>query len=172
MTKNVFTSALLFLLMVFLQIICNRICLFNIAVPFIYIYFIIRLPLTLSSNWVMTLSFLIGLTVDVFSNTYGMNALACTIIGAMRRPIITLFFPREDEMGVPVPSIRTLGIGNYLKYMCTLTLLFCVCIYIIQMFTFNNVLLMICRILGSTLLTAIVLFGIDSIATARREKRL
>lgn len=172
MTKNAFTFTLLFLLMVFLQIICNRICLFNIAVPFIYIYFIIRLPLTLSPNWVMTLSFIIGLIVDVFSNTHGMNALACTIIGVMRRPIITMFFPREDEMSVPIPSIRTLGIGNYLKYMFTLTMLFCVCIYIIQMFTFNNVLLMICRIFGSTLLTAIVLFGIDSIATARREKRL
>lgn len=172
MTKNALTFTLLFILMVFLQIICNRICLFNVAVPFVFIYFILRLPLTLSVNWVMTFSFLIGFTVDIFSNTQGMNAMACTLIGALRRPVISLFFPREDEMTVPIPSIRTLGIGNYLKYMLTLIILFCVCIFIIQMFSFSNVLLMFLRIVASSVLTGIVLFGFDSIATARREKRL
>lgn len=172
MTKNAFISVLLFLTMVFLQIICNRICLFNIAVPFVFIYFIIRLPLTLSVNWVLTLSFLIGLVVDVFSNTYGMNAMACTIIAVLRKPILGLYYSREDEMSVPIPSIRTLGVGNYLKYMVTITLLFCLCIYVIQLFTFQNFLLTFLRIIGSTILTASVLFGFDSIATTRREKRL
>lgn len=163
---------LLFIAMIFLQIICNRICLFNIAVPFVFIYFIMRLPMALSSNWVMTLSFVIGLVVDVFSNTQGMNAMACTILGAVRRPIFALYFPREDEMSDSIPSIRTLGIGNYIKYMSTLTLLFCVCIYLIQLFTFYDFMLTILRIVGSTILTAIVIFGFDSIATTSREKRL
>lgn len=172
MTKNAVTLIFIFLIMVFLQIICNRICLFNIAVPFVYIYFILRLPVTLSVNWVMTLSFIIGLCIDIFSNTYGMNAMACTITAVFRKPIIRLFCPREDEMNNPTPSIRTLSIGQYLKYMLSLTFIFCSCIYIIQSFTFNNFLLMFCRILGSSILTSIILFGFDSIATTRREKRL
>lgn len=172
MTKNALVSLLLFLLMVLLQIICNRICLFNIAVPFVFIYFILRLPLTLSVNWVMTLSFLIGLVVDIFSNTQGMFAMSCVILGALRKIVFGLFYPREDEMTIPIPSIRTLGIGNYIKYMFTLTVIFCTCIYVIQLFTFNNFLLTFFRIIGSSILTAIILFGFDSIATTRREKRL
>ncbi len=172
MTKNALISLLLFILMVFLQIICNRICLFNVAVPFVFIYFIIRLPLTLSINWVMTLSFLIGLVVDIFSNTHGMFSMSCVILGVLRKPVFSLFYPREDEMTIPIPSIRTLGIGNYIKYMFTLTILFCICIYLIQLFTFSNFLLTILRIIGSSILTAIILFGFDSIATTRREKRL
>lgn len=172
MTKNALISILLFVVMVFLQIICNRICLFNIAVPFVFIYFILRLPLTLSVNWVLTLSFLIGLVVDIFSNTQGMFAMACTIIGGLRKPVFGLFYPREDEMSIPIPSIRTLGVGNYIKYMFTLTVLFCVCIYVIQLFAFNNLILMSLRIVGSSVLTAVILFGFDSIATTKREKRL
>lgn len=167
MTKNAIVSAVMFLLMVFLQVVCNRICLFNIAVPFVFVYFILRLPMSLSVNWVMTLSFLIGLVVDMFSNTYGMYAMSSTIIGALRKPIFTLFYPREDEMSNSIPSINTLGVSTYIKYMFTLVLLLCVVIYFIQLFTFYNIGLTIMRIIGSSLLTAVILFGFDSIATTK-----
>ena len=167
MTKNAIVSVVMFLLMVFLQVVCNRICLFNIAVPFVFVYFILRLPMSLSVNWVMTLSFLIGLVVDIFSNTYGMYAMSSTIIGALRKPIFTLFYPREDEMSNPIPSINTLGVSTYIKYMFTLVLLLCVVIYFIQLFTFYNIGLTIMRIIGSSLLTAVILFGFDSIATTK-----
>ena len=140
---------------------------FNIAVPFVFVYFILRLPMSLSVNWVMTLSFLIGLVVDIFSNTYGMYAMSSTIIGALRKPIFTLFYPREDEMSNPIPSINTLGVSTYIKYMFTLVLLLCVVIYFIQLFTFYNIGLTIMRIIGSSLLTAVILFGFDSIATTK-----
>ena len=172
MTKNALISIALFLAMVFIQVVCNRICLFNIAVPFVYIYFIVRLPMNMSVNWVLTLSFLLGLAVDIFSNTYGMNAMACTIISVLRKPVFALYCSREDEMSSPIPSIRSLGAGNYIKYMFTITLLFCSCIYLIQLFTFRNFLLTFLRIIGSTVLTSILLFGFDCIATTRREKRL
>ncbi len=172
MTRNIFIFILLFIAMVFLQIICNRICLFNIAVPFVFIYFIMRLPMNMPINWVLTLSFLIGLVVDIFSNTQGMSSMACTLMGAVRKPVFSLYFPREDEMSDPIPSINTLGIGNYIKYMMTLTVLYCTCIYIIQMFTFYNFILTLFRIVGSSLLSSIIILGFDCIATTNREKRL
>ena len=120
----------------------------------------------------MTLSFLIGFVVDIFSNTLGMFSMSCVILAVFRKPIFSLFYPREDELTIPIPSIRTLGVGNYIKYMFTLTVLFCTCIYIIQLFTFSNIMLTLLRIIGSSILSAIILFGFDSIANTRREKRL
>lgn len=172
MNKNIISSIFLFVAMVFLQIICNRICLFNVAVPFVFIYFILRLPMTLSVNWVMTLSFIIGFVIDIFGNTYGMHSFACTLLGAMRKPIFNLFYPREDEMSNPIPSIKTLGIGNYVKYLSTLTMLYCTIIFLVQLFTFNNFGLTFLRIVCSTILTSIIIFGFDSLATTNREKRL
>lgn len=81
MTKEILKFALLSVILVLCQVIVfNHICLFGVAVPLVFIYSLVRLPLNLNVNWVMTLGFLLGLTVDVFSNTQGVNALSCTLL--------------------------------------------------------------------------------------------
>lgn len=173
MSRTILNFIILFIILVLVQVIvCNRICLFNIAVPIVFIYFIIRLPVSLGVNWVMTLSFTLGLTIDIFSNTQGMNALACTLIGALRKPILHLYLPRDDDMGNPVPSSKSLGMGVYMKYLSSMVVLYCIFIFIIQSFTLFNFQLMMLRIAGSSILTFILLLGFDSIANTRREKRL
>ena len=88
----------LFIVVVFLQVtIGNSIHLLGVAIPFLYIYFIIRLPLSLSVNWTLTLAFILGLVIDIFSNTPGMNALACTVVAFLRKPILNLYTPRGED---------------------------------------------------------------------------
>ena len=74
----------------------------DVAVPFVFIYVLVRLPLNLSVNWVLTIGFLTGLSVDIFANTQGMNALACTILAMSRRNVLHLYFPREDELTMTI----------------------------------------------------------------------
>ena len=104
MTRNIIQFVILFFLLVLAQAICSKICLFNVAVPIIFIYFIIRLPLSLGVNWLMTLSFFIGLVIDIFNNSLGMNALSCVILAISKRPVFRLYFPREDEYN---PTVRS-----------------------------------------------------------------
>lgn len=153
-------------------IIFNNLCLFNIAIPIVFIYFIIKLPVTLSTNWTLTLSFIIGLIIDIFSNTHGMNALSCTIIAMMRRSILRLYFPREDDLTNPEPSIRSLGIGVYAKYSFTIILLYCTLIFVIESFSIFNWGILLARIFASTILTFLLIIGIDNLTIKRREKRL
>lgn len=62
----------LFIVVVFLQVtIGNNIHLLGVAIPFLYIYFIIRYLYLLSVNWTLTLAFILGLVIDIFSNTAG-----------------------------------------------------------------------------------------------------
>ena len=162
MTKTVIQFAILFIVLVLAQaIVFNNICLFNVAVPFVFIYFIIRLPITLNANWVLTLSFLLGLTVDVFSNTQGMNALACTLLAISRRGILHLYFPREDEISNPEPSVRSLGLFVYVRYLLTLTLLYCLLIFAIESCSFFMPVLLVLRVVCSTLLSFLLLIGRD-----------
>ncbi|MBQ8773011.1 MAG: rod shape-determining protein MreD [Muribaculaceae bacterium] len=172
MTKTAIKFIILFILFVFAQaIIFNQICLFNVATPFIFIYIIVRMPITVSVNWLMSISFILGLCVDVFSDTQGMNALACTLLAAIRRPVLLLFFPREDDIANPEPSIRSFGFGIYIKYLLTLVLLFCCFIYTIEAFSFFNFFQLVMRIASSTLLTSLLLLGIDSISSQRQYVR-
>lgn len=168
MTKNIVIFTILFIVLVAAQaVLFNNICLFNVAVPFVYIYFIISLPLTLSTNWILTLSFLLGLSVDIFADTQGMNALACTITGMSKHGILHLYFSREDELTIPEPSIRALGIEVYAKYLFTMTLLFCVSIFLIEACSFFDPVRLLLRIGASTLLTFFLLLGLDSVMSQR-----
>ena len=67
MSKTVLKFILLGIILVLAQVIVfNHICLFNVAVPLVFIYLILRLPITLSLNWLLTISFFLGLIVDIF----------------------------------------------------------------------------------------------------------
>ena len=171
MIKTILQFIVLFVALTLLQVVCNHICIFGVAIPVVYIYFLIRLPINLSVNWAMTLAFILGLTIDVFSNTQGMNALACVVATAQRRPVFSLYFAREDDLPNPIPSIHTLGIGIYIKYLLSMVLIYCFFIFAIQAFTLHNVQLTIMRIVASTTLSTLLIFGIDSLDT-KREKRL
>lgn len=173
MVKTALQFVILYVLMVLTQVIVfNHICLFGSAVPLVFIYVIIKLPVTLGVNWVLTISFLLGLTIDIFSDTQGMNSLACTILGLLRKPVLHLYFPREDEMSTPQPSFRSLGVAVYLKYIFSISLIYCTLFFLIETFSFFNPLRLFIKIASSTLLTFIIIIAIDSLTSRRREKRL
>lgn len=161
-----------FILVLAQVIVFNHICLFNVAVPLVFIYLLVRLPITLSVNWMLTIGFFLGLTVDIFSDTYGMNTLACTIEAMMRKPILRLYVPREEDLTRPEPSMYSLGTATYLKYLLTLTLLYCGLIFLIEAFTFFNPVRLLLRIVFSTILSMALMIGIDSFMTPQSEKRL
>ncbi|MDE7411913.1 MAG: rod shape-determining protein MreD [Paramuribaculum sp.] len=152
-------------------IVFNHVCLFGVAVPFIFLYTILRLPVNLSLEWTFTISFALGLTIDIFSDTQGMCALACTMLAALRRPVLRLYFSRDDELTDAYPSISSLGFDVYFKYTVTLTLIFCALIFIIEsldVYTFGTIIL---RIGASTVLTVALLLGIDCLLHRNNETR-
>lgn len=169
MAKEILKYLMLFVVLVIAQVVVfNHLCLFNVAVPLVFIYFIIKLPVNLPVNWAMTVAFLLGLTVDIFSNTQGMNALACTIIAAMRLPLLRLYFPREEDLTNPEPSIHNLGPAVYMKYLITVVAIYCAIFFAIEAFTFFNWPLMLMRIGASTLLTFVILLAFDSLTNKSR----
>lgn len=163
---------ILFFALMLAQAVCSRIVLFNAAVPIVFIYFILRQPLTLNINRLLTYSFIAGITVDMFCNTQGMNALCCTVLAMLRKPVFDLYIPNDDEENNPIPSMSSLGVMNYLKYMVTLVTAYCAMLFIIQAFTLHNLPLTLLRIVASTVLSALLIFGIDSLVSVNGEKRL
>ena len=172
MTKTVIQFIVLFLALLVMQLVCNKIVLFNIAMPVVFIYLILRLPVNLHGGWVLTIAFFSGLIIDIFNNTPGMNALACTMLAAVRRPVFNLFVSRENDMNIPIPSVDSMGVSDYFKYMATLVTIYCTLIFLIQAFSLHNLALTVARIVGSSILSVVIIFGLDTLVSTRREKRL
>ncbi len=172
MKNTLFHFLILFVALLVAQVICSKIVLFSVAMPVIYIYLILRLPLNYSLNWTLTIAFLFGLFVDMFNNTQGMNSLACVVMTIVRRPVFDMFILRDDEDNDPIPSMDSLGITGYLKYMATLVTIYCAVLFFTQAFTLHNFPLTLLRIVASSVLSILLIFGIDSLVSTQREKRL
>ena len=172
MNINLLREIAIALLFVVLQaVVFNQIYLFGVAVPLVFIYVIMRMPLSLSTAWLLTLSFMLGLVVDVFSNTLGMNALACTILAFMRRPVLSLYLPHGSDYVAETPSIRGFGMWLYVRYSLTLSFLYCILLFAIESLSLFDLPYMLVRILCSSLLTFVLILCTDSLSQGR-EKRL
>ena len=152
-------------------VVFNRICLWGVAVPFVFLYPLLKLPVTISREWAITIGFVVGLIIDIFSDTPGLNALSCTLMMALRRPVIHLYVQRDEDLPNPYPSIKSLGSDTYTKYALTMSLVYCILVFTLANLSFERLGHTILTILTSTILTTIILICIDSL-TRRREKGL
>lgn len=170
MTKFAIKYLLTFLLLVPLQaIVFNHLVLFNVAVPVVFIYLIIMLPVTMGTNLSTTLGFLAGFMVDVFCDTPGVNALCCTLLAFARKPLFHLYVSMDDDLAGRSPSSRTMGHAAYMKFMLTATVIYCIMLFTIEAFQFFNFRLLILRILASTAYTFVLLYAIDCLTLRTSE---
>lgn len=168
MTKTFINFALLFIVLVLAQaLIFNHLVLFGCAIPMVFILLIVRLPMSLSVSWTLTVAFALGLAVDCFSDTPGLNSLACTITAFSRRNIFKIFAPREDDIMSVTPSPRTIGAPAYAKYLLAMTLLYCMTVFLVETFGFFHPFRLLLRALASTAYTFLLLLALSAINVRR-----
>lgn len=162
MANTIFRYILLFFLCVITQIlIFNKILLFHVAFPVIFIYLIIRLPINLKLPYLFTISFLLGLIIDVFSDTPGVNALACTIIAALKTPIYYAYMAKDDITSRLTPCVATMGLVDYCKYLLTFIVIYCFLAFIIEYFSFADVKGIVIFTASSSFFSFLILLAID-----------
>lgn len=172
MTKNFISYTLMFVFLVAAQaVIFNRIWLFHTAMPIVFIYFFVSLPVDLNAKWVLTLSFLLGFCIDMFSDTPGLNAMCSTITGGLRTPILKLYASREDEITNPIPSPRSMGWITYMKYLITITTIYSLLFFMILSFEFFEPGRLILRIIGTSLLSFIIMLAFSNFIIPSTGKR-
>ncbi|MDE6071866.1 MAG: rod shape-determining protein MreD [Muribaculaceae bacterium] len=164
MSKAILQNFLILVALLLAQVlICNHILLFNVATLFIFIYVIIHLPISLGTGWLLTWAFLSGLTVDVFSDTLGVNALACTILAILKRPVFFAYIPKDDRTKEINPSISELGISIYAKYLLTMVVAYCVLVFAIEYMSITDIKEIALMSLSSAVFTFLILLGLDSL---------
>jgi rod shape-determining protein MreD len=151
-----------FVVLVLLQtLVLNRISVFGVAVPILYIYFLIKLPKNRNLFYVVISGFLMGLIIDIFLNTPGMNAAATTIVATLRKPLMNIFFSKVEYEDF-APSIYT-ETGAFLRYSVVMVLLHQTLLFFIESFTFFNLTSTLIRIGASSVLTLILIIALDGL---------
>lgn len=168
MDKEIIKFAILFIILLMVQVlICNHIAIFNVAVPIIFIYFIIRLPVSLGQGMLFTLAFFLGFAVDIFSDTPGVNSLACVILAALKKPIYYAYVARDDKTKNLIPSVASLGVGVYSKFLITMVGVYCLLLFSIEYFNFADVKEIVILSASSAALSFVTLLAIDSLILSK-----
>lgn len=164
--NNTIKLFILFVLLVLLQVmVLNRISFLGYAVPFLYIYFIVKLPIGMNRSLVIFLGFLLGFIVDIFCNTPGMNAAATTLAAFVRKPIQKLFFS-VDDYNEQTPRFSLLG-GTFVKYAVTITFVHTIALVSIESFSYFNIVSILLRIGLSTLVTSLLIFALEGFSVKK-----
>lgn len=170
MGRDITTYLLLFLVLMLAQVlICNHIMLFGLAIPIIFIYPLLRLPMSMSVKVVLTISFLTGLAVDIFSDTPGVNVISCCILAVLRRPVFHLYVGNDEALQGVSPTIANLGFRTYFKYLFLLVPAYCLPAILLEYFTFTTLSRTLLIILSSSMLTLVILLGIDALTAGRKR---
>lgn len=143
-------------------LILNHVHIAGYATPFLYIYFILKFSSGTSRNELMLWAFFFGLTIDMFSDTPGMNAAATVLLAFLRPFFLRLFTPR-DTLDSITPSFKSMGISPFLKYTTATVFVHTLVLLSIEFFSFFNVGLLLLRVLLCTILTVACIIAIEGI---------
>ena len=97
MNRENISSALLFIGLILLQIIVlNNINFLGYINPYFYIFFIFLYPIKKDDASILILGFFLGLFIDIFSDSGGINAAATLFISFIRIPVLQSVIGKRD----------------------------------------------------------------------------
>ena len=154
MTTNIFKYFSIFIVSVFLQVlIFNNVLIARMVSPFFYVLFLILLPFNIPRALLLILAFVLGLSVDIFSNTFGVHAFACVFTAFIRPGIISLIASRETLESVSAPRVESMGIRWFVEYAALMILIHHLILFYMEAFTFKDFLFTFFRVILSSILT-------------------
>lgn len=170
MTKFAIRYLIIFLLTIPAQaIVFNHLILFDVAVPLVFIWLIVMLPVTLGTNLSTIIGFSAGLLLDIFCDTPGVNSLCCTTLAFARKPIFHSYVSMDDDLASRSPSSRSMGHAAFMKYLLTMIVAYCTMLFTVEAFQFFNFKLLLFRIVASVIYTFILLYALDCLQLRSRE---
>ena len=160
MQRNL-TYAGIFLVLVLLQVfLLNNIMLSIYCYPLIYIAFIIVLPLDMRPVWVVLLSALLGLVMDMATGQAGLNVIASTAVGFFRPMIVGAICGRNLGIDDSLPTPRRFTTKNLVGYVVAIVLLHSAIYFLMESLSLIHLLHTLLRMLLSGAIATVLVWYI------------
>lgn len=172
MTRKVLINALRFVALVLLQVLIVRnINLGTYFVMFPYVLFILALPFETNRLLIVGLSFMLGLSIDMFYSTPGLHASTCTTMGFARYYVLKFVAPRDGYDVVVQPTIEDMGLEWFIKYAGVLILIHHFLFFYLEVFRFDEFFRTLLRVFLSTIGTFLLVYLIQFLFYSKRYKK-
>ncbi|WP_121666371.1 rod shape-determining protein MreD [Mesonia aquimarina] len=151
-----------FIILILIQVVVlNNINFLGYINPYLYVLFVLLLPLNLSQYKVLFFSFLIGLSIDFFEDSGGVNA-AATLVIAYLRPVILKFSFGVSYEHQTIKYYQT-PITQRLSYISILVLVHHFILFSLEIFNYSYIILILKRTLFSSIFTILLILLVTAL---------
>lgn len=160
MIKDFGKYVIMFFVLVLVQVlVLNNIQFSGLVNPYIYILFILLLPFTIPGYFLLGISFILGILIDIFGNTPGIHAGATVLLGFLRPGIAQLVSSRELIEKGNSPNMIQLGFASFIKYTVISVLIHHLFLFFAEAFSFGDFFETILRWILSSVFSIIIILG-------------
>jgi len=137
--------------------------------PMLYPLFIMLLPLEMTTVPLLLVSFALGISIDAFSNTFGLHASAAVVFAYFRPVIFKLLAPRDGYESEVEGNIYEMGYRWFIYAFGLLLLIHHTWYFLIEHFKLNE-LLMVLKKTGLSVVLSFVLSLLVQLIFVSRNK--
>jgi hypothetical protein len=147
-----------FIILLALQVLVfNNLMLPGMFNPYIYIYFLLLLPIAMPRWQLLFVAFITGFIMDVFTHSIGMHAFACVLIGYIRPYILDLVKPSGGYNPEDRPTLGYMGFSWFLTYSIPLILIFHFVLFLVETLSVNQLLFILLKTILSSLMASMII---------------
>ncbi len=160
-----------FVLLMSLQVLLMRnLVLFETGFCFVYIGFILFLPIDIDKMLLLLLGFICGFTIDLFYDTSGVHSAATVLMAYLRPSMLKLLTPRDGYEVSDHASLNSMGWRWFLTYGLTLIFVHHFTLFFLELNGFKLIGFTLAKIVTSTLFTGAVLVIFQMLFFERRAR--
>ena len=124
--------------------------------PFLFVGAILMLPIRINKTPALIIAFATGLIIDMFYNTMGMNAAACTFMAFCRPWTLRVFAPAGDYNADASVTVNSMGIRWMIGYAGTLIVIHHLVLFYLETFSLHGFFITLLKVILSGVSTLIL----------------
>ncbi len=150
-------------------LILNHVHIFGYATPLVCAYVIMTFPSNMPKYSKLLWGFGIGAVQDAFANTPGAMVATLTFMALIQGTLLSFFGKQDGDDEDTAPSTRTLGTYFFLRYAAVTVFIQTTVFYLIMTFNFFNPVDTAINIMGSSVLSFLIIWFMESIRSSSRK---
>lgn len=162
MINKTIRLSLMFVLLILLQVLVfNNIQFSGYINPYVYLLFILLLPFETPDWLLLTICFLTGFIVDLFSLSPGMHSFATVFAGFARPYVLRIVSPRDGYEPGSGPSMMTYGFRWFFMYAMLIVLIHHTSLFYIEVFRFQDFFRTFFRVIMSSVFSLVFILLLE-----------
>jgi hypothetical protein len=147
----------------------KQLVLFNTSFCFLYVAFILLLPIETNPLVLMLVAFLLGFSVDIFYDSLGLHAMSLVLVAYLRNYLLTTITPQGGYDAGEGPTLASNGLQWFLVYSLPLVFVHHFVLFFAEAGGFGVFWFTMQKVITSLLFTMIVILLLQYFSFDRRR---